>query len=191
MEPSKNSSAPKAGVRYTLAEWRFWPEGERWELINGFAYDMSPSSRVRHQYHVGDLFAELRTFLKGKKRAPFIAPLDVYLDNNASGDSEDNGSTVVESDVLVVCDQEKIGEDGIHGASDFVAEVLSDSTANKDFGIKKELYERAGVREYWIIQTDTSTVFQYVREAAPEAEPSTALAPVKSSIFPGFQWACG
>jgi Uma2 family endonuclease len=99
---------------------------------------------------------------------------------------------VVQPDVLAVCDPDKIHENGIHGAPDFVVEVLSDATANKDFGVKRELYEKSGVREYWIIQPETATVFQYVLDGntfAPVREFRRG-ASVPSSVFSGFSWVC-
>lgn len=188
MTQTEGTSALKHDGRYTLNDWRSWPTDERWELIDGIAYGMSPAPRVSHQEKAGDLFGELRSFLHGKPCKPFMAPLDVFLEEN----EREDGGMVVEPDVMVVCDHAKIAEDGIHGAPDFVAEVLSESTANKDFGVKKELYERLGVREYWIIHPDTGSVFQYVRDGAlfePVREHRRGV-PVQSSIFPGFSWAC-
>jgi len=74
----------------------------------------------------------------------------------------DSSDTVVQPDVFVVCDPDKIQDDGIHGAPDFVVEVLSDSTAYKDLTAKKSLYERAGVREYWLVDPHNGSVFPYV-----------------------------
>lgn len=186
MARTEGTSALKPDGRYTLADWRAWPPGERWELIDGLAYAMSPAPRVPHQEKAFDLGRKLGNFLEGKPCRPFMAPLDVFL-----YESEGDG-VVVEPDVMVVCDPAKIRDDGIHGAPDFVAEVLSDSTANKDFGVKKELYERAGVREYWIIHPDTGATFQYLRDGAifaPVREHRRGVK-VESSIFQGFDWTC-
>ncbi|PKL08448.1 MAG: Uma2 family endonuclease [Spirochaetae bacterium HGW-Spirochaetae-7] len=184
----EGTSALKHDGKYTLADWRSWPIDERWELIDGIAYCMSPAPRVPHQEKAYDLGRKLGNFLEGMPCRPFMAPLDVFLEEDAQGD----GGIVVEPDVMVVCEQGKIADDGIHGAPDFVAEVLSDSTANKDFGVKKELYERSGVREYWIIHPDTGDIFQYVRDGAlfaPVQEHRRGV-PVHSSVFTGFSWAC-
>ena len=123
MADTRGSNALKAKQRFTLDQWRSWPEGERWELIDGEAFDMSPAPRVPHQVKTGDLYYQLRMFLEGKPCQPFVAPIDVFLETTGEGD------TVVEPDVLVVCNPSKVGDDGIHGAPDFVAEVLSESTA--------------------------------------------------------------
>lgn len=185
MDRVEGTSALKGDRKYTLADWRAWPEGERWELIAGVAYAMSPSPRVRHQEQSFDLGYRLRSFLEGKPCRVFMAPLDVFLE-------EQSEETVVEPDVLVVCDDARVADEGIHGAPDFVAEVLSDSTAYKDLGVKKDLYERNGVREYWIVQPDTCTVFVYRRAAggfAPVQEYRRGE-PVDSEAFPGFSWVC-
>jgi len=178
------TSALKGDRRSTLEECRSWPEGERWELIDRVAYAMSPSPRVPHQDTVLDLAYGLREFLEGKPCRVFIAPLDVFLEEDAAE------GMVVEPDVLVVCDGNKIRDDGIHGPPDFVAEVLSEGTAAKDLGAKKELYERAGVKEYWIVHPDTRSVFRYVREDGRYA-PVTEFRrgeTAGSVVLSGFTW---
>jgi Uma2 family endonuclease len=194
MDHTGGTSALKPDGRYTLAEWRSWPDGERWELVNGQAFAMSPAPRVRHQDCAFDLGRRLGNFLEGKLCKAYMAPLDVFLEEAASptsGADAPDGS-VVQPDVLVVCDPAKVREDGIHGAPDFVAEVLSDATANKDLGIKRELYERSGVREYWIIQPETATVLQYVRTESGFAPARELRRGVRadSAVFPGFGWVC-
>lgn len=204
MNRTEGSSALDLDKRYTLADWRSWPDDERWELINGVAYNMSPAPRVKHQDRAGQLFARLFIWLEGKPCKVFMAPLDVFLPKMDTSPpkldikskdelSESNsGATVVQPDVLAVCDPDKIHDNGIHGAPDFVVEVLSDSTANKDFSIKLELYEKSGVREYWIIQPETATVFQFVLDGitfAPVREFRRGV-PVPSAVFTGFSWVC-
>jgi Uma2 family endonuclease len=188
MGDTSGTSALKKDGHFTLAEWRSWPDDERWELIDGVAYGMSPAPRVHHQNVALDLTARLFQFLEGKSCRPFMAPLDVFLEEDRAKDI----STIVEPDVLVVCDPSKIQDDGIHGAPDFVAEVLSESTAYKDFSAKKALYERTGVREYWIINPDTGSVFIYLSDG-------TAFAPAReipkgsqvlSTALQGFSWFC-
>ena len=188
MERTEGSSALKPDKIYTIEDWRSWSEGERWELIDGRAFAMSPSPKVRHQERAGSLFVQLSNFLEGHPCRVFMAPLDVFLDE----EDANRAATVVEPDVLAVFDPAKIGEEGIHGAPDFVAEVLSDGTANRDFGVKKELYERNGVREYWIIHPETGTVFQYILEGElfmPLKEHRRGV-PVQSAVFPGYSWIC-
>ena len=187
------TSALEENRRYTIEEYRSWPDEERWELIDGVPYSMSPAPRVPHQDTAGNLFNRLYNFLEGKPCKVYMAPLDIYLQNKTAEEEQ----TVVQPDVLAVCDLSIIKDDGIHGAPDFIAEVLSDSTANKDFSVKKDLYERSGVKEYWLIQPDNCTVFQYLREGsdllgerfAPIKEFRRGE-PVESAVFTGFVWDC-
>ncbi len=187
MPKTEGSSALKEDRKYTLAEWRTWPEGERWELIYGVPYGMSPAPRLRHQEQALDLAHKLLLFFEDEPCRVFIAPLDVFL-----RDEDQDEEIVVEPDVLVVCDPDRIKDDGIHGAPDLVAEVLSDSTGGKDWGVKKELYERSGVKEYWIVHPETCCTYQYVREGgrfAPVKEFRRGES-VASVLFPGFTWVC-
>jgi Uma2 family endonuclease len=194
MNRISGTSALKEKRRYTIEDYRSWPDDQRWELIDGVPYSMSPAPRVPHQDRAGNLFNRLYNFLEGKPCKVYMAPLDIYLQDENSGEEE---QTVVQPDVLAVCDPSIVKDDGIHGAPDFVAEVLSDSTANKDFSVKRELYETRGVKEYWLIQPDTCTVFQYLREGekmqgerfAPIREFRRGE-PVESGLFPGFVWNC-
>ena len=135
------SIANQQQARYTVADYLNWPGDERWELIAGEVYNMSPAPTVKHQSIVGDFYNQLKQQLKGKSCVPYVAPLDVVLSDN----------DVVQPDVLVVCDPAKITEKNIQGAPDLVVEVLSPSTALKDMREKKALYERFGVREYVVI----------------------------------------
>jgi len=135
------SIANQQQARYTVADYLNWPDDERWELIAGEVYNMSPAPTVKHQSIVGDFYNQLKQQLKGKSCVPYVAPLDVVLSDN----------DVVQPDVLVVCDPAKITEKNIQGAPDLVVEVLSPGTALKDMREKKALYERSGVREYVVI----------------------------------------
>jgi len=127
--------------RYTWSDYQTWPDGERWEIIAGVAYNMSPAPNTQHQKIAGHLFGMLYAKLAGLRCTPFTAPTDVKL-------SEQD---VVQPDVLVVCDPSKITPTHIEGAPDLVVEVLSPSTSTKDLREKLALYQRSGVREYLIV----------------------------------------
>lgn len=127
--------------RFTWQDYQTWPDSERWEIIDGIAYAMSPAPSTKHQsvaLNFGSLF---RQMLSGKPCKPFIAPTDVKL-------SEQD---VVQPDILVVCDPAKITPSHIEGSPDVVVEVLSPNTSTKDLREKKALYERAGVKEYVVV----------------------------------------
>jgi len=138
---------------YTVEDYRQLPEGAPYQLIRGHLV-MSPSPSVRHQDIVLFLGSLLREHVQtqGGGRA-FVAPMDVRLSDE----------TVVQPDVLYVSAErtDRIGDDAIDGAPDFIVEVVSPSTSHVDTFDKKQLYETHGVREYWIVDPDTETVEVY------------------------------
>ncbi|MDP2430874.1 MAG: Uma2 family endonuclease [Pseudomonadota bacterium] len=136
--------------RYTYADYLSWQGDERYQLIEGDAFLMAPAPAVRHQAVVMEVASQAHVALKGTPCQVFTAPLDVRLLN--ADKSDDQIDTVVQPDVLAVCDPRKVDERGIRGAPDWVVEVLSPFTAGLDHVKKRRLYEQAGVREYWLIQ---------------------------------------
>ena len=141
---------------YMFADCLTWPENERIELIDGEAVMMSPPSTV-HQKISGELFRQLANFLEGKKCEVFSAPFGVRLFEK-DGDSPENVDTMVEPDISVICDRDKLDRHGCKGAPDLIVEILSPSTQRRDRLIKLELYQRAGVREYWLVSPEEQTV---------------------------------
>ena len=141
---------------YTFADCLTWPENERIELIDGEAVMMSLPSTV-HQKISGELFRQLANFLEGKKCEVFSAPFGVRLFEK-DGDSPENVDTMVEPDISVICDRDKLDRHGCKGAPDLIVEILSPSTQRRDRLIKLELYQRAGVREYWLVSPEEQTV---------------------------------
>lgn len=113
----------------------------RYEMIDGRAVMMAPRPAVRHGWVATNIFLIFRRYLKKKRCVPFIDGYDVHLDKN----------TTLVPDAMIVCDRDKIKEDGIYGAPDLVVEVLSPSSTVRDKTVKKAIYERAGVKEYWIV----------------------------------------
>lgn len=140
----------KVGERYSYADYLQWPVRERWELIDGVPYDMSPAPSRWHQEISGYVFSALYHFLRDKACKVYSAPFDVRL-KDLDDDSDDKVFSVVQPDVSVICDAEKLDDRGCVGAPDLIVEILSESTAGKDLRDKLSLYERHGVREYWII----------------------------------------
>ena len=137
--------------RYTYADYCTWDDSERWELIEGIPYAMSPAPTQAHQSISVKLSWQLQSFLNGKPCKLFTAPFDVRL--NAANEDY----TVVQPDLLVVCDHIKDGK-CCNGAPDLVIEIISPSTARHDRLVKYNLYKGAGVREYWIVDPETKTV---------------------------------
>ena len=146
--------APKD--RYTFADCLTWGEDERIEIINGEAIMMAPPTRI-HQEISGELFRQLANFLEGKKCKVYPAPFAVRLFERADDRPEDV-DTLVEPDLSVVCDPGKLDDIGCKGAPDLIIEVLSPSTQCHDRLTKYNLYERAGVPEYWIVSPNEKAV---------------------------------
>lgn len=142
----------KKTSKYTYQDYLNWDDGERWEIIEGEAYNMSPAPTSIHQRIAGICYRQLDVQLAGRKCIPFIAPTDVVL-------SEDN---VVQPDIFVVCQKKKITSTHIEGAPDLVIEILSPSTALKDRREKKQVYERYHVQEYILIHPDESYAERYL-----------------------------
>ena len=154
---------------YTYADYLQWPEDTRYELIDGEAFLMSPAPLVEHQEVAGEVYRQLANQLDGKPCRPFIAPVDVRLPRKDETDAAID--TVVQPDVLVVCDLSKIDRRGVRGAPDWLLEVLSPSTAAHDQIAKRRTYERAGVREYWLVHPGDRTLTVYVLDNGQYGRP--------------------
>lgn len=154
------SSLPQQGEKYTYKDYLTWPENERWELIHGIPYSMSPAPVRMHQQISLAFERIIDEFLKDKPCEMYHAPLDVRLPE--TGETDETAATVVQPDILVVCDTQKLDDKGCLGAPDFIIEILSESTAAKDMNEKLFLYEEHGVKEYWIVDIWDKTIKTYV-----------------------------
>lgn len=158
-------------LRHTYAEYLTWPDGERAELINGAAYIKEPPAPSRpHQELVGELYLQVRLGLEGKSCRAYIAPFD--LRRPQSGEADELIDTVVQPDVLIVCDLDKLDECGMRGAPDWIAEVLSPATAGHDRVVKLPAYERAGVLEVWLVDPTDRTLSIYRLEGGRYGRPT-------------------
>ena len=165
---------------HTYRDYLSWPETVRYELIDGIAYLMTGPLR-RHQEVLGQLYRQVADALDGHPCRPFIAPFDVRLPRANEADAAVD--TVVQPDLLVVCDERKLDERGCRGAPDWVLEVLSPSTASHDLTVKRLAYQRAGVREIWFLHPTDRVLIVFSRQdngeyAMPqilEAKDSTAI----------------
>ena len=140
----------KGDHKFTYKEYCSWPDDERWELICGVAYDMSPAPSSRHQRISGELYFQIKSFLNRRKCEVFSAPFDIMLPVYPVID-ENKIDSIVQPDISVICDPEKIIEKGCMGAPDLIVEILSPATSKKDLNEKFQLYEKHGVKEYWIV----------------------------------------
>ena len=148
--------------RYTLADALTWDEQERIELIDGYPIMQASPTRA-HQRAVASLVGQLYSYLNGKKCEVYPSPFTVRLFEQEEDRPEDV-DTLVEPDVTVVCDPSKLDNTGCKGAPDLVMEILSPSTQRHDKLTKFNLYQRAGVREYWIVDADSKSVQVFVLE---------------------------
>ncbi len=181
---------------FTYSDYLVWPDDERWELIHGVAYDMSPAPSRRHQgilAYVTHLFV---THLDGSPCSAYAAPFDVIFPESADA-APDEIDTVVQPDLVVVCDSAKLTRQGCTGAPDFVLEILSPTTAFKDMEEKLRLYESHGVREYWILNPANDTLMVYAvapREHKPGYQKPvlfTSDDTVAPQLFPGLSVGLG
>lgn len=147
---------PAEKTRYTFADVLAWDEKERVELIDGEVFLMAPPSSV-HQEICFEIGRQLGNFLEGKRCKVYPAPFGVRLFEQ-DGDTPDDVGTMVEPDISVVCDRNKIDRHGCKGAPDLVIEILSPSSLRHDRFVKLGLYQRAGVREYWIVDPEYKSV---------------------------------
>ncbi len=139
---------------YTVDDYYALPDDCRAELIDGVFYDMATPA-VQHQVAAGEIYFQLLSFQKKKKTRcfPYISPISVQLDRD--------NKTMVEPDVVILCDPSKLIKRCIYGAPDLVVEILSPSTRKKDMSLKLKKYTDAGVREYWLVDTDRKQVVVY------------------------------
>ena len=154
VHPAPRNSGAADDRLHTLEDYLSLPDDQRVEMIDGVFYDMAAPTTV-HQSVAGFLFKKLLDFVMENKGPcfPFMSPVDVQLDCD--------DKTVVQPDVLVVCDRSKYRDGRVWGAPDLVVEVLSPSTRRKDMQLKMYKYAGAGVREYWMVDPEKKLVVQY------------------------------
>ena len=144
---------------WTYYDYKNWElkKGERYEIINGGVYAMA-APNTRHQIILMELSKQIAVFLTGKTCKVFPAPFDVRL----YYEEDESDDTVVQPDITVVCDKEKLGDEGCRGAPDFVAEILSPSNTAIEMQRKFDVYRDAGVSEYWVLDPENKHLSVYL-----------------------------
>ena len=137
--------------QYTYADYLSWKFDERVELIRGWIKRMSPAPLKKHQLISMELSIQIGIYLRGKDCNIFAAPFDVRLDNKRNSLPNKAITSVVQPDICVICDIEKLDEKGCIGAPDWIIEILSPGNTRKEMKEKFSLYEENGVKEYWIV----------------------------------------
>jgi Uma2 family endonuclease len=173
---------------YSYADYFQWSFEDRLELIKGKIFKMSPGPASRHQKISVTIAGELYVYLKNKNCSLYSAPFDVRLPRK--NETEDKKiSTVVQPDLCVICDQSKIDVRGCVGAPDIVVEILSPGNNTKELQNKYEVYEEAGVKEYWIVSPQDNTFLKYtLTDSQFQASRLMTVGDVvTTSILPAFE----
>ncbi|MFA1819615.1 Uma2 family endonuclease [Virgibacillus oceani] len=151
---------PNEKRKNVYADYLTWDEGERVELIDGEIFNMSPAPSRKHQHVLRELSAAFTDFLRDKECEVYFAPFDVrLLTENKQVDEIDN---VVQPDLSIVYDKEKLDDKGCNGSPDLIIEVISPSSVKLDRWKKYQLYEKAGVKEYWLVDPVNDSVEKHV-----------------------------
>jgi Uma2 family endonuclease len=136
-------------TKYSYRDYLKWNDDQRWELIDGIPYNMTPAPSEKHQRISRELTAEFAMYLRGKSCEVYDAPFDVRL---SESEKDEETYHVVQPDIVVICDRAKIDTKGCKGAPDLIVEILSPGqAAKKDKETKFRLYQKFGVKEYWIV----------------------------------------
>lgn len=149
----------KTEKQWTYSDYLKWDDGKRYELIDGEAYLMSPAPSTKHQRAAGAIYSALKQGLSKSKCDVFFAPFDVRFPD--ASDVEDEVLTVLQPDLVVICDQSKLDDRGCKGAPDLIVEILSPSSFHLDFKLKLSVYEKSGVKEYWIVDPINEAIFLF------------------------------
>ena len=169
---------------YTYADYLQWRFNERVELFKGKIFKISPAPNRSHQHISLRVTRKLDNFFVATKCNLYVAPFDVRLVKTRSNDEK--VVTVVQPDLCVICDENKLDEKGCNGSPDLIVEILSPGNSKKEMGIKFDMYEENGVKEYWIVEPTEKAIFIYSlqNEKFIGLKPLTEDDKMKSILFP-------
>ena len=172
---------------YSYADYLKWEFDERVELIKGKVFRMSPAPTIFHQQVSGVVFGLLFIYLRKKSCKVFSAPVDVRFPRRSMDDKDI--ITVLQPDICVICDPAKLDGRSVTGAPDIIVEILSPGNNRTELRNKYEVYEEAGVLEYWVIHPAEKTFLKYSLDTNGRFQASQLLTlgdEVTSTVFPGF-----
>ena len=172
---------------YSYAHYLRWAFEDRMELIKGKVFHMSPAPAPVHQRVSVNLASELHQYLKGRCCAVYPAPFDVRLPGKSLLDEDI--FTVVQPDISIICDENKIDGRGCIGAPEIIIEILSPGNGQRELKIKFSLYQEHGVKEYWIVYPSEHIIMKYVLDENGRFDSGTHYMgnePLVSNLLPGF-----
>jgi Uma2 family endonuclease len=170
--------------KFTYADYKSWElkRGERFELIYGEAYAMA-APNTAHQLIAMILTGEFYAYFKRKSCKAIPAPFDVRLFYEA----DESDDTVVQPDLVVVCDPEKLGPEGCRGAPDMAVEIVSPSNTAIEMNLKLKLYQEARIREYWVVDPENKYIGAYrLQGDLYILQPYRGQDTAEPAIFPGL-----
>ena len=179
-------SLSKQDRKYTYADYLKFPDDERWEIIEGIPY-MQSAPTWQRQSISRELMLQFGEYLRDKQCQVFAAPFDLRLPEVEARDNDEDVTNVYQPDLLVICDKSRLKGTGYYGVPSLVIEILSPSTVRIDRLLKFNVYEKAGVKEYWIVEPDTKLVNVFVLQDNSRygrIELYTENDHVKVSVFP-------
>ncbi len=167
----------------SYADYLNWPNDERFEIIDGVSYAMNAPLRI-HQEILVEFTRQFANHFKNKTCKVYVAPFDVRLASRSKKDDEI--FDVVQPDISVICDPGKLDEKGCLGAPDLIVEILSPATMSYDNGKKRALYEKTGVKEFWLVHPTDGMVMAYRLKDGLYGKPEIfdRLSGAQSAIFP-------
>ncbi|WP_428655822.1 Uma2 family endonuclease [Runella sp.] len=176
---------------YTYADYLKWTFDERIELIKGKIFNMSPAPARRHQKISVKLSLTIGNYLDGKSCEMYTAPFDVRLTPlKGKKRKDDQIYTVVQPDICVICDMDKLDDRGCIGAPDLIIEILSPGNTKKEMSDKFQVYEENGVTEYWLVEPNDNVIIVYVLNDEGKyigLRPYTEDDVITSSVLPGLE----
>jgi Uma2 family endonuclease len=171
--------------QYSYSDYLKWQFQDRVELIKGFVLKMSPAPNLSHQRVSQNLSGCFYENFKRKSCNVFVAPFDVRLPIQI----EKNHTTVVQPDLCIICDESKLDKQGCNGAPDLIVEIISPNNTKHDLHTKFNLYQEAGVQEYWIIEPLEKILIIYTlrNQEYIGLRPQTEEESINSPLFPDLK----